>query len=63
MPCIGTRCHELRVVDERVTWRLIYRVDADAVVLSAVFKKQTQDTPPHIIKTCQQRYRQYDATA
>ena len=27
MPQIGTRCHELRIVDEGVTWRIIYRAD------------------------------------
>ena len=30
MPAIGPRCHELRVTDKRKTWRVIYRIDADA---------------------------------
>ena len=29
MPAIGARCHELRVLDKGVTWRIIYRVDSD----------------------------------
>src|SRR3990170_3370255 len=41
MPAIGARCHELRVVDERETWRIIYRVDADAIVIVEVFAKKT----------------------
>jgi DNA-binding XRE family transcriptional regulator len=30
LPRIGRRCHELRVADDRVTWRIIYRIDVDA---------------------------------
>jgi len=40
MPIIGRRCHELRVVDADQTWRIIYRVDADAVVIAEVFSKK-----------------------
>ena len=25
MPAIGARCHELRIVDADLTWRIIYR--------------------------------------
>ena len=42
MPVIGSRCHELRIQDEKQTWRIIYRVDADAVVIAEVFAKTTQ---------------------
>ena len=31
MPTIGRRCHELRVEDENRTWRIVYRIDDDAV--------------------------------
>ena len=34
MPIIGRRCHELRIVDADQTWRVIYRTDADAVVIA-----------------------------
>jgi phage-related protein len=61
MPRIGRRCHELRVVDEKVTWRIIYRIDSDAIVISEVFAKKTEQTPDSVIKTCKQRYRDYDA--
>jgi len=33
MPEIGPRCHELRIPDEDVTWRVMYRVDSDAVII------------------------------
>jgi len=62
MPTIGPRCHELRVADEQVTWRIIYRLDPDAVVLADVFAKKTQATPKHVLTACQRRLRQYDDT-
>jgi Gp49-like protein DUF891 len=41
MPAIGPRCHELRVVDAAVTWRIVYRTDPDAIVIVEVFAKKT----------------------
>ena len=60
MPGIGARCHELRVTDERVTWRIVYRLDPDAVVLLEVFEKKTQQTPKHVIEACKRRLKRYD---
>ena len=60
MPAIGPRCYELRINDERQTWRLIYRVDADAVVIVEVFSKKTAATPQHVISVCKRRLREYD---
>ena len=37
MPVIGARCHELRIIDANKIWRIIYRVDRDAVVIADVF--------------------------
>ena len=37
MPSIGPRCHELRIIDVSGTWRIIYRVDSDAIVIADVF--------------------------
>ena len=61
MPSIGPRCHELRIVDERVTWRIVYRLDEDAVVLAEVFAKKTPQTPKHVIDTCKARLKRYDS--
>ena len=33
MPSIGARCHELRIDDEHVTWRVVYRIDEDAILI------------------------------
>jgi len=61
MPSIGARCAELRIIDENKTWRIMYRVDADAVLIADVFAKKTEATPKAVIAICKQRLRQYDA--
>jgi phage-related protein len=63
MPSIGTRCHELRVVDEKVAWRIIYRLDPDAVVILDVFRKTTRRTPRRVIETCRTRLKRYETEA
>ncbi len=60
---IGLRCHELRVRDETRNWRIVYRIDHDAVVIADVFPKTTQQTPKQVIATCQRRLKKYDNTA
>lgn len=60
MPAVGPRCYELRIHDEQQTWRIVYRMDQDAVVVADVFSKKTQQTPRHVIQTCRRRLRQYD---
>ena len=60
MPSVGKRCHELRIPDDKVSWRIIYRIDADAIVIAEVFSKKTGKTPKSVIKTCKTRLREYD---
>lgn len=60
MPAIATRCHELRIVDEDTTWRIIYRIYRDAIVIAAVFTKKTPKTPLLIVRTCKARFKEYD---
>jgi phage-related protein len=60
MPGIGARCHELRVNDENQTWRLIYRIDTDAVVIAEVFSKKSAATPRQVVHVCKSRLREYD---
>lgn len=60
MPSIGPRCHELRVNDQNVTWRIVYRIDSDAIVILEVFRKSTAKTPAEIIDLCKRRLRTYD---
>ena len=60
MPSIGSRCHELRISDEDKIWRIVYRHDADAIVIVEVFNKTTPQTPERVIADCKRRLRLYD---
>jgi phage-related protein len=60
MPGVGARCHELRINDAAGTWRVIYRIDSDAIVILEVFAKKTGKTPKTIIDTCRKRLKEYD---
>jgi phage-related protein len=60
LPVIGPRCHELRVVDGGSSWRLVYRIDTEAVVIADVFRKTTRSTPIPVIQACKRRLGSYD---
>lgn len=60
MPSIGARCHELRVQDKNANWRIIYRIDEDAILIADVFSKKTEATPLDIIDNCRKRFSEYD---
>lgn len=62
MPSVGPRCHELRIQDENRAWRIIYRLDGDAIVIVDVFAKTSGATPKRVIENCKRRLRAYDAT-
>ena len=59
MPSIGPGCHELRIVDGKLNWRIMYYIGADAVVILDVFKKQTETTPKAVIVACQRRLAEF----
>ncbi len=61
MPGIGKGCHELRIQDAGKTWRIVYHVDTEAIVILEVFVKTTQQTPKSVIETCKARLRLYAA--
>jgi phage-related protein len=63
MPTVGARCHELRIQDEKQTWRIVYRIDTDAIVLAEVFSKKIGKTPKATIELCRQRLKDYDSEA
>jgi phage-related protein len=60
MPTIGKQCHELRIPDEANTWRVVYRIDEDAIVILEVFSKKDRQTPQLVIATCKRRIKRYD---
>lgn len=63
MPSIAPRCHELRVSDRDSTWRVVYRIDTDAIVIVDVFAKKTQQTPQAVVNVSRQRLKEYDSAA
>jgi phage-related protein len=60
MPSVGPRCHELRIRDVSGQWRLIYRIDADAIVITEVFAKKSAKTPETVLEICRRRLKEYD---
>ena len=63
MSSVGSQCHELRIPDVTATWRIVYRLDPDAIVIAEVFSKKTQATPRQVIQVCQRHLRAYDLAA
>ena len=60
MPTLGARCGELRVPDAVLTWRILYRLDPDAVVIVDGFAKKTRATPTKVLATGRGRLQRYD---
>jgi phage-related protein len=60
MPKIGRRCHELRIVDADQNFRIVYHLEADAVVILEVFSKKTRATPLEVIDACRRRIARYE---
>jgi phage-related protein len=60
MPQLGARCHELRINDQGMTWRIFYRIDSDAIIVIEVLKKKTPATPKPTIDLCIERLKGYD---
>jgi len=59
MPPVGAKVHELRIIDAATTWRIVYAIAADAMVILEVFSKKTQQTPKAVIDVCRRRFKQY----
>lgn len=63
MPAIGKSCHELRVVDETRSWRIVYAIQADAILILDVFQKSTRATPTVVLANCRKRLSHYRQAA
>jgi phage-related protein len=63
LPDVGTGCGALRVRDAEHNWRIVYRIDHDAVVILDVYPKKTRTIPDEVIRRCKDRMKRYDATA
>lgn len=60
LPSVGLRCHELRVKNGNRTWRIVYHIAVDAIVVLDFFCKKTQETPKLVIDRCKKRLRRYE---
>ncbi|MES2307998.1 MAG: type II toxin-antitoxin system RelE/ParE family toxin [Verrucomicrobiota bacterium] len=60
MPAIGSGVHELRIHDSNGSWRLIYQIRTEGVLVLDVFKKKTVQTPHHVIENCRKRIQHYE---
>jgi phage-related protein len=63
MRSIGRRVHELRIEDAAMglTWRIIYRIDDDAILIVDWFHKKTKTTSKADIARSRDRLSKYDA--
>lgn len=61
LPDVGAHCGALRVRDAEHNWRIMYRVDFDAVLVLEVYSKKTRKIPDEVIQRCKQRLKHYDA--
>ena len=60
---VGPRCGALRIRDGQQNWRIMYRIDADAVLVLDVYPKKTRKIPDEVIRRCGDRLKRYDAAA
>ena len=62
MPTIGKKCHELRIVDHHMdkVWRVVYRIDSDAIIVVEIFAKKTQRIPRSMVNLSKLRLRRCD---
>ena len=61
LPDVGARCGSLRIRDAGHNWRIMYRIDADAVLILDVYPKKTRTIPDEVIRRCKDRLKRYDA--
>ncbi len=62
IPGVGPRCGALRIRDAEHNWRIMFRIDGDAVLVVEVYSKKTRAIPIEVIERCRRRLKQYDAT-
>ena len=63
LPVLGPRCGALRVRDKQHNWRIVYRVDIDAVLVLEVYAKKTRKIPLEVMDRCRKRLKEYDEIA
>jgi phage-related protein len=61
LPALGPRVHELRVRDAGHNWRIVCRIDPDAIVIVAVFAKTSTAGQKREFENAVRRLKRYDA--
>jgi phage-related protein len=61
LPDLGAHCGALRVRDGEHNWRIMYRVDGDALVILEVYAKKTRKIPQEVMDRCRKRLVGYDS--
>jgi phage-related protein len=56
---IGKNCLELRILDAHHSWRIVYHIDSEAIVILDVFDKKTNRVPLGVIEVCKDRLDRY----
>ena len=47
------------MVDETITWRILYALMSDAVVILEVSEKKSRTTPRHVLDVAERRLKKY----
>jgi phage-related protein len=61
LPDVGARSGALRIREAEHNWRIVYRIDSDAVLVLGVYSKKSRKIPDEVIASCKQRLKKYDA--
>jgi phage-related protein len=62
LPSLGKGCGALRVRDQGHNWRIVYRIDPDAILVVEVYAKKSRAMPDAVAERCRGRLRRYDST-
>ena len=61
LPSVGPRCHEIRVRDADHVWRIVYRIDKDAILVASIFSKKGKSMQQRELGTAEARLTLYDS--
>ena len=61
LPDVGPRCGALRIRDADHHWRIMVRIDLDAILVVEVYPKKSRKIPDEVLQRCKQRLKRYDA--
>jgi phage-related protein len=59
LPELGSKCHELRIIDRNAAWRIVYHVATDAIVILEVFSKKSRALPKQLLAASKRRLLTY----